>query len=100
MNKELLWKEIKKTVSRMEYHLQMMDEGIKVLEDAGLDVVAKKLRNAHKMTVNDLNNRWMPTDMIPDKIMVVVKYSNNEMPAEDIIRELQKIARKNASIEI
>ena len=99
--KELLWKEIKdNTVARMEFHLQMMDEGIKALEDAGLDVVAKKLRNAHTMTVNDLNSRWIPTDMIPNKITVVVEHSNNEMSAEDVIKELQKIARENANIEI
>lgn len=97
------WAEVKgDTTGRMEFHLEKMDEAIKILEQAGLDVVAKKMRDAHKMIVKDINDRWMPTENVPLVVLVPKDRDKNEvlqgMKMEDMIREMEKIAKKNSRV--
>jgi hypothetical protein len=94
------WTEVKgDTTGRMEFHLGRMYEGIQTLKDVGLDVVAKKLEDAHKMMVKDLNERWSPNEDGGNTVLAVfIKRENGEMSSDDMVKELQKIAKKNSNV--
>jgi hypothetical protein len=87
-------------MKRMEFHLQKIDEGIKQLEGVGLDIVAKKLRDAHKMLVKDLNEKWSPNEDKGDIALVIVEHRSAGVPeeVEDIVKELQRQAKKNSRV--